>query len=71
MNVLKIKGRMRECQVTVQKAADVCGISKGAMSNKLNGHSEFTVKEMFAMLGLLRLTADNIKEYFYDTGYRS
>ena len=60
----KLKGRMREYQVTVQIAADACHISKGAMSNKLNGVSKFTVNEMFAMMGLLGLTSDDIKEYF-------
>lgn len=61
----KLKGRMREYGVTVQMAADAAACSKGAMSNKLNGISEFTVSEMFALLGLLNLTADDIKEYFY------
>jgi len=61
----RLKGLMREKRVTYDMAARQCACSLGALSNKLNGKSAFTVFEMFAFMSLLDLTADDIKWYFY------
>jgi transcriptional regulator with XRE-family HTH domain len=61
----RLKGLMREKRVTYDMAARALTCSLGALSNKLNGKTEFTVSEIFALLGLLNLTSDDIREYFF------
>jgi len=63
----KLKGRMKERRVTYQRAAEQCGCGTGTMINKLNGRTTFTVNEMFALMSLLDLNAEDIREYFYDS----
>lgn len=66
MKKQKLKGLMRELDITVIQAAAACGISVGAMSNKLNGKSDFTVNEMLIMMDLCQLTLEDIREYWGD-----
>jgi transcriptional regulator with XRE-family HTH domain len=61
----KLRDRMKECGVSRELAADACRCSVPTIHNKMNGKTEFTVSEIFALLGLLNLTSDDIREYFF------
>jgi len=58
----KLRGRMIEKGYTGKSVAEELGITEHALSNKLTGKSEFTLKEIIAICNLLECTVD----YFFD-----
>lgn len=51
----KIRGKIREIFGTEQKFSDAVGISKSALSAKLNNNSEINRDEMLKMVELLKI----------------
>jgi len=54
-NNSKLRGKIRELFGTEQKFSDAIGISKSALSAKLNNNSEINRDEMLKMIDLLNI----------------
>ena len=64
MNYAKLKGAMKENNVTQAKMADILGISIQAFNAKINGKKRFTLDEASVMRKTLNIT--NTDEIFFD-----
>ena len=63
----KIRGKIREIFGTEQKFSDAVGISKSALSAKLNNNSEINRDEMLKMVELLKIKKEDIFDIFFLT----
>nr|DAY45039.1 MAG TPA: Protein of unknown function (DUF739) [Caudoviricetes sp.] len=63
----KIRGKIREIFGTEQKFSEAVGISKSALSAKLNNNSEINRDEMLKMIDLLKIKKEEIFEIFFLT----
>jgi conserved domain protein len=63
----KLRGKIRELFGTEQKFSDAVGISKSALSAKLNNNSEINRDEMLKMIDLLNIEKEDIFEIFFLT----
>lgn len=61
----KLKGRIKERMGTQKVFARQMGLSSAAISNKLNGKTEFTQGEIREACRLLLITQDEIGAYFF------
>lgn len=61
----KLRGRIKEIYGTQEKFAEKLGISKSAMSQRLNNITEFSQEEMYLSCELLRVSRSEIPEYFF------
>lgn len=61
----KLDGKITEVFKTRSNFADAMGISKGALSNKLNGVSRLSAEDMFQAMKLLEISGDEIMPYFF------
>ena len=66
-NNSKLRGKIRELFGTEQKFSDAIGISKSALSAKLNNNSEINRDEMLKMIDLLNIEKEDIFEIFFLT----
>ena len=66
-NNSKLRGKIRELFWTEQNLSDAVGISKSALSAKLNNNSEINRDEMLKMIDLLNIKKDDIFEIFFLT----
>ena len=66
-NNSKLRGKIRELFGTEQKFSDAIGISKSALSAKLNNNSEISRDEMLKMIDLLNIKKEDIFEIFFLT----
>ncbi|WP_304177342.1 DUF739 family protein [Leptotrichia trevisanii] len=66
-NNSKLRGKIRELFGTEQKFSDAIGISKSALSAKLNNNSEINRDEMLKMIDLLNIKKEDIFEIFFLT----
>lgn len=64
MNYAKLKGVMKEHNLTQAKIADILGISVQAFNAKINGRTKFTIDEASVMKKQLNI--DNANEIFFD-----
>lgn len=48
----KVKGVLREKELTYQQAADALGICVASLNHKINGKSDFTIQEAQALANL-------------------
>lgn len=55
MSFDKLKGKMREKNISQEKLADHLGITVQALNAKLNGRSTFTLEEVVTITEYLRL----------------
>jgi len=65
MSANKLKGKLRENQLTYEKCAEKLGITITALSNKLNGKSVFTVPEAVKLAEILGLTKTESIDIFF------
>ncbi len=63
MNTQKLKGRIVEKGLTQGDVANRLGISKTALNNKINGKTEFTAREIKALVIILGI--NDIDAYFF------
>ena len=61
----KLKGRIKERLGTQDVFARQMGLSSAAISNKLNGKTEFTQGEIKEACRLLSITHEEIGVYFF------
>lgn len=60
----KLKGIMRENNVTQQELADRLGISVQSFNSKINGRTAFTIPEAIGIIGFLNI--NNPEEIFFN-----
>ena len=60
----KLKGIMRENNVTQQELADKLGISVQSFNSKINGRTAFTIPEAIGIIGFLNI--GNPEEIFFN-----
>lgn len=67
MNINKLKGRMRECQLSQERAAEKMGISLSRFNAKVNCRrdAEFSLGELRALKDLLGLSAQEVEQIFF------
>lgn len=58
MNLDKLKGKMRENNLSQEELAKKIGLSLSAFNNKINGKVNFDIKEAEAIGTILNLTDD-------------
>ncbi|MCI8397466.1 MAG: DUF739 family protein [Clostridia bacterium] len=63
--LLEVKGRLRERKIIYPKLAKYLDISLSAVSNKLNGKSEFTLTEASRIGELLDIKQEEMGRYFF------
>ena len=64
MNKQKLEERMKHCGVSKKQAYQSLNISRSAFYRKMNGLSEFNLKEIRGLMFMLNL--DNADEIFFD-----
>ena len=65
MDYANLRGRIRTYYKTQAAFAEALGISVCAMSQKLNGISEWTAKEIRKSCELLEIPPEEIPAYFF------
>lgn len=65
MSYPDLRGRIRTVYGTERDFAQSMGLSKSAMSLKLNGHSEWTASEIRKACELLGIPAAELHHYFF------
>ena len=65
MEYARLRGRIRTIYSTQAAFAKSMGISEGALSHRLNGHTEWTAEELRKACELLEIPAEEIHLYFF------
>ncbi len=61
----KLKGLLREKNITYKKIASLIGINYTTFSDKINGYSNFTLNEANNIIQQLQIGKDEIYDYFF------
>ena len=61
----KLKGRMKEKELTQEDVAKHIDKDKSTLNLKLNNQSYFVQDEILKIVNLLEIPAEEIKEYFF------
>ncbi len=61
----KLDGKITERFKSRSNFADAMGISKGALSNKLNGVSRLSTEDVLKAIELLEISDNEIRPYFF------
>lgn len=64
-NYSKLRGKIRECNLTQKQLAEDIGISKATLSAKLNNQFAFTTNEMLAIGERLNIPKNELGDYFF------
>lgn len=62
----KLKGRIRELNLTQDDVAQFLGINKSTFNLKVNGQVPFTQDEIASLIELLKIPDEEIKAYFFE-----
>ena len=66
VNINKLKGKIVENGLTIEKLADNIGIDRSTLYRKINNNGEtFTIKEADLIVNALNLTAEEAKAIFF------
>ncbi len=63
--LFKLKGLMREKNISYKKLSQLIGINVTTFSDKINGYSVFTLIEVNKIVEKLEIEIENIPEYFF------
>lgn len=66
MNKARLKSQLRAHAMTQAEAAQRLGISPASFSAKVNGHREFTLKELRALRAALGMTSRQVDRIFFE-----
>ena len=67
VNINKLKGKIVENGLTIDKLADLINIDRSTIYRKLSNKGEtFTIKEATMIAQVLHLSADDINAIFFD-----
>lgn len=61
----KLKGLLREKDITYKEIASLININYTTFSDKINGYSDFTLNETNNIIQQLQITKDEIYDYFF------
>ena len=61
----KLKGLLREKNITYKKIASLIGINYTTFSDKINGYSDFTLNEANNIIQQLQIRKNEIYDYFF------
>lgn len=61
----KLRGAIREKTKTQEQFAKMLGISKGSLSAKLSGKSDFSHSQMYNSMKILNIDVKDLDEYFF------
>ena len=61
----KLKGLLREKNITYKKIASLIGINYTTFSDKINGYSVFTLNETNNIIQQLQIGKNEIYDYFF------
>ncbi len=64
-NYSKLRGKIRECNLTQEQLAEAIRINKGTLSAKLNGQFAFTTTEMLSIGSALNIPKNELGDYFF------
>lgn len=64
-NYSKLRGKIRECDLTQEQLAEAIGINRGTLSAKLNGQFAFTTTEMLSIGEKLNIPKNELGDYFF------
>lgn len=59
-----LKGVMASKGITITKLAELTGMGKSTLSNKLNGHTEFNLKDIKTIKDVLDIT--DVEDIFFN-----
>lgn len=62
----KLKGIIRELNLTQDDVAQYLGINKSTFNLKINGQVPFTQDEISLLLDFLKIPDSKIKDYFFE-----
>ena len=66
VNTNKLKGKIVECGLSVEKLAEIVGIDKATLYRKINANGEtFLIREADAISKALNLTASEVNAIFF------
>ena len=65
INYDKLKGKIKEVLGTQSKLAESIEVDETTISNKLNGNTYFTQKEIIRIALILNIKFEEIPEYFF------
>ena len=65
INYDKLKGKIKEVLGTQSKLAERIELDETTISNKLNGYTYFTQKEIIKIALILNIKFEEIPEYFF------
>lgn len=65
INYDKLKGKIKEVLGTQSKLAERIEVDETTISNKLNGNTYFTQKEIIKIALILNIKFEEIPEYFF------
>lgn len=65
MNKAKLRGKMAEHNMTGSMLAEAIGLNRVTLYDKMNGHAEFKLAELYAIIKVLELSADDIFTIFF------
>lgn len=65
INTFKLKAKIVENQTNVQELSKKIGISYSSFYRKLNGYTDFTIKEACMISNELKLTNNDINSIFF------
>lgn len=65
VNHLALKSLIKQSGFKLYKLADVLGITRQALANKLDGETQFTIAEATALVRELNIPREEIVNYFF------
>lgn len=66
VNIDKLKGKMKEKNVTQEKLADSIGVARSTVNRKINqGGYDFSIEEVQMIISLLEISNDEAIEIFF------
>ncbi len=65
VELVKLKGLMREKKISYRKLSKETKISVDALNNKINGYSLLNTEEIYKIVDVLEISPENIILYFF------
>lgn len=64
-NHAKLRGLLKEKDLTQKELAIKAGLNSASLSQKLNNTAAFTATEIFNICHILNISEESIKQYFF------
>ena len=67
-NTGKLQGKMREAGISIERLAQIVGISRTGLFNKIHGKKEFRVSEVYKVAKALCISDEELRVIFFAQG---